>query len=468
MSAESTGGVVSRLRTGAWYGERSIAIEFPAGWEVAEHWPHPPPPLDEASIRARVERPIGQAPLRQTCRGKKRPVVIVDDLNRPTPAWRVVPYVLEEFRRGGIEPAAVTIVMAPGTHGAPRPGAMEKKIGREAAAGCRLEIHDSRRSGRRLGATSYGTPVVVNETVAASDFVVGIGGVYPNHTAGFGGGAKLALGVLATRSIARLHYRHESMGWGTVDGQNHFRRDLEAIAQLIGLNTTLSLHIDPQGEIVRLACGDHRQYFPEEVRFARETFAAPAPREADVLVANAFPNDLSLTFARMKGTEVFAHGRPDASRVVIAALTEGGGHHGLFPVVDVPRFYDQIDVARQMAVMAPGEIAARVAKAIWRRAFGRLRRREERPQGMPLPPKLPMWMYCTAAELPALPAARGVKVSTSWEEILAAVRQEQGDRCDLRVALYPCTPLQWIDASRAASPPSATVEPRPGPEGALE
>jgi hypothetical protein len=179
--------------------------------------------------------------------------------------------------------------------------------------------------------------------VAASDYLLGIGGIYPNHTAGFGGGAKLALGVLATRSIARLHYRHEQMGWGAVEGENPFRRDLEAVARLVGLNTTLSLQIDARGEIVRLACGDHLRYFPEEVKFARETFAAPAPEEADVLVANAFPNDLSLTFARVKGTAVFARGRAGASRVVVAALTEGAGHHGLFPAVlhsDRPRAGD--------------------------------------------------------------------------------------------------------------------------------
>jgi hypothetical protein len=219
----------------------------------------------------------------------------------------------------------------------------------------------------------------------------------------------------------------------------------------------LSLQIDARGEIVRLACGDHLRYFPEEVDFARATFAAPAPDEADVLVANAFPNDLSLTFARVKGTAVFARGRAGASRVVIAALTEGAGHHGLFPVVDVPRFYPQIDLARELAVMAPGEIAGRVARAVWRRTLGRLRRRARRPREAPPAPELPIWMYCTAAEMPALPVARRVRVTTSWAEILAAVSRDQGDRRDLRAEVYPCTPLQWIRHSRVASPIAASA-----------
>lgn len=454
MTLETRDAVVSRVRTAAWYAERSVTLRFPAQWDVIEHWPPTLPPLGEEQIRASIGQPIGQAPIHERCRGKKRPVVVVDDLNRPTPAWRVMPHVLEELRRGGIDPAAITIVMATGTHGAPRPGAFEKKVGRQAAAACRLEAHDAGRGGARLGTTTYGTPVLANRTVAESDFVLGIGGIYPNHTAGFGGGAKLALGVLAKSSIARLHYRHGSAGWGTVDGPNHFRRDLEAIAQLIGLHTMISLHVDHRGEIVRLACGDHLRYFPEEVRFARETFGVPPPGEADVLVANAYPNDLSLTFARMKGTSVFSHGRPEASRIVVAALTEGGGYHGLFPVVDVPRFFNQMDLIREIAVMKPGEIARKAARAIWRRTVGRFRYRAARPGGTPPASYRPMWLYCTTESTPRLPVARGVNVLASWEEVLAAVQAEQGQGRKLRVALYPCAPLQWIDRSRApGSPP---------------
>ena len=281
MTLETRDAVVSCVRTAAWYAERSVTLRFPAQWDVIEHWPPTLPPLGEEQIRTSIGRPFGQGPIHERCRGEKRPVVVVDDLNRPAPAWRVMPHVLEEFRRGDIDPAAITIVMATGTHGAPRPGALETKVGRQAAAACRLEAHDAGRGGGRLGKTSYGTPVLANRTVAASDFVLGIGGIYPNHTAGFGGGAKLALGVLAKSSISRLHYQHGSVGWGTVDGPNHFRRDLDAIAELMGLHTMISLHVDHRGEIVRLACGDHLRYFAEEeILTAVQAEPGPGPEVA--------------------------------------------------------------------------------------------------------------------------------------------------------------------------------------------
>lgn len=33
---------MSRLHSGAWYGERTMAIEVPAGRDVAGHWPNTP------------------------------------------------------------------------------------------------------------------------------------------------------------------------------------------------------------------------------------------------------------------------------------------------------------------------------------------------------------------------------------------------------------------------------------------
>ena len=58
---------------------------------------------------------------------------------------------------------------------------------------------------------------------------MGIGGVYPNYTAGFGGGSKLVLGVLGYRSIKDLHFRHRGMGWGRHEEGDPLRTDLNEI-----------------------------------------------------------------------------------------------------------------------------------------------------------------------------------------------------------------------------------------------
>jgi nickel-dependent lactate racemase len=69
---------------------------------------------------------------------------------------------------------------------------------------CQSCSHSSNRRLANVGQTRFGTPVQVNAEIVQSDFVLGIGSLYPNRAAGFGGRSKLVLGTLGSRSIAHL------------------------------------------------------------------------------------------------------------------------------------------------------------------------------------------------------------------------------------------------------------------------
>ncbi len=133
-----------KLRTAAWYGDHLVTIPLPATWQLTVFTPQPAPALTDSNIAERLEAPTGQGPLRDLARGRARPLIIVDDLNRPTPAARVIPAILKQFNDAGISARDVTILMGPGTHGAPRPDALLKKVGPEAASSCRLVVHGAR------------------------------------------------------------------------------------------------------------------------------------------------------------------------------------------------------------------------------------------------------------------------------------------------------------------------------------
>jgi lactate racemase len=90
-----------RLRTGAWYGEQLLSLPVPRSWQVNLFAPNEGVPLTDAQIAERLESPVGQPAIRDLCRGKARPLLIVDDLNRPTPASRVVPAVLRQLQDAG-------------------------------------------------------------------------------------------------------------------------------------------------------------------------------------------------------------------------------------------------------------------------------------------------------------------------------------------------------------------------------
>ena len=446
------------LRTGAWYGDHALDLLTPEPWSVRTVWPQTPPPLSDEAIARALRRPVGQERVRSLARGSERPLVLVDDLTRPTPAARIMPALLRELEEAGIPRSAVTILLATGTHGNTPADALAKKVGDETAASCRLLVHDDKRNLARIGRTSYGTPILVNREVMASDFVVGLGGIYPQHSTGFGGGSKIVLGALGRRSITHLHYGHRSMD-GSYDVDNDFRRDLDEIARAIGLRTSISVHLDARREIVRLVAGDQRSYYAEAVAFSRKAYEAPLPGDADVVISNAFPMDVSLTFMRSKGIVPLLHAAPHASRVVIAGCPEGVGHHGLFPFVDQPRLARPRHLARHLMVnpgAIPTKAARRAARVVKRSAHREALGAE--PEGPHRPG--PSLLYTPGRAFESLPQEIPAMTAVqSWAQIVERIRGEQKGREELDVVVYPCAPLQVLGP---ADPPTGlTAEPEP-------
>lgn len=438
--AVDSGTQVLELGSGAWCGDFTVPVQIPDDWTVEIHWPATPPELTDEEILASLRRPVGQAPIRDLVAGCTQPVILVDDLTRPTPLDRVLPLVLAELEAAGIRNEAVTIVMATGTHGAPGlPGAFAKKVGELAASRCQLRVHDHLRDVVRVGRTSFGTPVLVDRHVASADYVIGVGGIYPQHTTWFGGGSKLVLGVLGERSIANLHYRHWSLN-ARYALDNEFRQDLNEVAILAGLRTSVAVHVDARRRPVRVTAGDPKAFYAEAARYSAEAFRAPPPGDADVVVCNAYPMDVSLTAACTKGTIPFKHASPTASRLLVAACPEGNGHHGLFPFVDVPRYHYRIQRLRRQLIGRDHLV---------QKARSELRRL--RPSGAPAsaaqsPEPWPIHMFRPVPDAPEADAAgAGITISPTWADLLAYVKHEQGAGRRLRAVVYPCAPLQTLD-----------------------
>lgn len=430
-----------RLQTGAWYGDHPVELALPESWDVTLFAPRTGSVLDDGEIQARLDSPIGQPAIRKRCSARTRPLIIVDDLNRPTPASRVLPPLVRQFTDAGVPMRNITIMIGPGTHAPPTADAVAKKVG-DLIYSCRVCVKDRNRDLVKVGGTSFGTPVLVPREVVASDFLVAVGGVYPNHTDGFGGGSKAALGILGLRSIAALHFGHESVGWGLHANHDTFRRDLDEIAKLIGLDTGVFVAIDADRQIVDLACGHIFEMYAPFVTSTKDAFRAPRPDPGvRIVISNAYPEDLSLTFLRMKGTVPLRLAPPGASRIVVASCSEGLGFHGLYPFLNTPRFHQQRMLLYRVAanVNKPRRFATKVAARLGRgpvpsHGQGRAASRH------------PTWLYCPSPEsLATLPCPiPGFRATSSWTAVLEGVAAEQNHQSPLRTSVYTAAPLQWL------------------------
>jgi len=438
---------IVQLQTGAWYQDRQIEVRFPDSWKVTTHWPRTPDPLSDQDIESRLDQPLGCPPLSEQFAGVKKLAIVVDDLSRPTPVYRVLPMLIDRIRNVD-ERTEISIIVATGTHGHMNEDALRYKLGQLAWESCTIIVHDDLTSTRRIGMSSYKTPVFVNRTVLDADLVIGIGGVYPQHTTGFGGGGKLALGVCGRKTIMDLHYKHKSMQ-GRYITDNDFRKDVTEIAKMIGLNSIVNLHINAYSEVVNAVFGDHTVYYDDAARFSKDFYTAPDAGDAEIIVANAYPLDTSFTFMR-KGYKPLYTAPRSAVKVMIVGAHEGIGVHGLFQYINPSR----LSRFRNLVLRASSMNKKELLQKVWNRIIRRFKAdevddAEEEPSILP-PNTDHLYIWRTDDEGEKIPALDGVTVRTDWNELLEIIRAEHFSNQDcVATVVYACAPIQCIDKSLA-------------------
>jgi nickel-dependent lactate racemase len=58
--------------------------------------------------------------------------------------------------------------------------------------------------------------------------------------------------------------------------EDDFQRDLDEIAQMVGLNTIISLQVNANREIIHMSCGDRVQCFGGSLAFSKKVLRARA------------------------------------------------------------------------------------------------------------------------------------------------------------------------------------------------
>lgn len=118
---------------GSWRGNKNYSLSFPNNWKVIVASMAGGKDVSQGEIRKAFANPIGQETIRKLAEGKKTAVIAVDDLTRPTQAYRFLPFIVEELNRGGIKDEDIKIVMAIGSHRPLMKADQEKKLGKKIA-----------------------------------------------------------------------------------------------------------------------------------------------------------------------------------------------------------------------------------------------------------------------------------------------------------------------------------------------
>ena len=382
-----------RIPWAAWYGEAKCELSFPDGWQVTAAEMRGGPDIGDAGIRAAFAHPLGAPPLRDVARGHRSAVILVDDLSRPTPAYRLLPYVLEELAAGGIGADDTRIIAALAAHRPMTRDDFIKKVGRDVVERMQVYNHDAYENLEFLGYSSRGVPILINRDYMACEVRIALGMITPRGGF-FGGGAKLLIPGAAGQPTIMANHRYIHEG---------FREHLDEIARIAGLGYIVNPLLNAELDIIALVTGEPAAAFRQGVEYGKELYRTPVPTGVDVAVFNAFPKDTELLQAPL--ALVPMNGHPDLVReggtvVITSASPEGLGWH---------------------SVLGPGTQLA----------------------GRPTPPRHRTILFSPGVNRWDVRAKFGEAVQhcRNWPEVLTTLQGVHGEAA--RAVVFPCGALQY-------------------------
>jgi nickel-dependent lactate racemase len=280
------------------YGERQVEVRIPEDSLVGVYSPRDAAPVADvpSEVRQALASPIGAKPLREQARGARNAVLIADDNTRLTPTEVLIPILLDECNAAGIPDAEIRVIIALGTHRFMTDAEILAKFGAETLRRVPVVNHPYKDPGALvdLGTTPNGGRILINRAVVEADFKLGIGSIVPHHIPGYAGGAKIIQpGVSGEETTAYTHLlsvRAPRSYLGVLE--NPVRKELDAMARKVGMNTILNTVLNRRGQVVQAFFGDVVEAFRAGVAKSREVYDCPIPEEADIVLSSSHPCDI--------------------------------------------------------------------------------------------------------------------------------------------------------------------------------
>ena len=392
-----------RIRCGVWYGDNEKTLDLPDRWNVSVLQPCGGASLSDDQLERAILNPVGSERLSLLSRGRKTAAIVCDDISRPTPCGRLLPFVLAELKAGGMADADISIIIGSASHRPSMRQDLLKKLGHKVVGSHRIINHNPYARLTNLRTSSRGTPIYLNSSFMEAEVKVGIGTILPHGATGFSGGAKIVVpGVAGIETIVANHGLANTPR-GILEG-NAMRADAEEIGRQAGLDFIVNTLIDGALNLVGLFAGDAVDAHRAGVEAARRVYLTEFPQNVDMVIANAYPADTDFYQAN-KGLwkDLARSARPGGYVLALAECTEGLGFHGgVESGISIYRGKDETWTERNVSIVSPN-----------------------------------LSIHDVGVVYPA-----SVKLFHNWHQVNEYLAAEGALAQRLRVAVYPCAPIQ--------------------------
>ena len=333
------------------FGSEELPLDL-RGLRVRPLAPGAPPAVSDAGrmVADAVDHPVTGEGLSSLASGRAWATVVVPDATRKARLPEVLPAVVERLTSGGIEPSAVHVLVACGTHPPLDEEGVEGLLGPR-LEGVRVTQHDCRAEDDlvRVGVTSWGTPVRLHRLAAEAPLLVTVGAVRHHYFAGFGGGPKMVFpGVAGHDEIQRNHARvltmrnggpperHPACEPGRLEG-NPVAEEIAEAADLRPPDMAVCLVPGRSGDPAWAIAGPWREAFAAAVQRAREWYEVPPARFPLVVGSGGgSPSDRSLIQFHKALDAACRFAEEGAEVLLVGSLQDGAGSAAMQPFLDDP------------------------------------------------------------------------------------------------------------------------------------
>lgn len=284
-------------------GKKTTTLILPDDWEVTEVPVSPDKSLEnpEDRLLELFNAPEDSLPLKDILKPGEQIAICVTDISRPSPDKIILPPLLHEIEKAGIDKKNISIIIGTGSHRDVTVAEMNMRYGYHITDNYRIINHNSRDKNylTDLGATSDGVPRVVNSILTMVDHIFNVGVMDLHQYAGYSGGAKtIAVGCAGEETIQYTHSTPFLEKSGTIPGKilgNAFQETLWEIVEPLPFDFSINVILDESGRIIDIGVGKPRAVFFSMVERAKEIFEFESNKMFDIAYLGVpHPKDINL------------------------------------------------------------------------------------------------------------------------------------------------------------------------------
>lgn len=283
------------------YGEDKFVLNIPDKniLDVIHPREYIAPARPENIIKNAVSNPIGRERLCDIARPGDTVAIVVEDHTRPCPTKEMLPPLLEELSRAGVNDSDIVIIIGNGIHEPPDFETIKKIVGEKITRNYRILTNDTEKSEYLyVGKTKYGNEVKVLREYVERDIKIITGNIEYHYFAGYDGTRRSILPGISSMETIQFNHRmmfNENARAGELKN-NPVHHDMNDAMHLAGCDFAFNVVLNSNRRVVGAWAGTPDPVLDAGAKVVDEMYKIRVKEKADIVItaASGYPHDIDL------------------------------------------------------------------------------------------------------------------------------------------------------------------------------